>query len=1142
MILLGALMGLGAAALAPAPSPDLPRLQEARNVGLASLEQNDLAEARRRFEAVRKLAPADPLGWADGAVTALRAGDPANLAAAATLMAEALRVAPSNAKVVALEGVRREQAKDTAGALAFYDKAVSLDPKDLVSRWSAVRLRSEGEAGAERPRAIRDLEAALEQAPANLFLLLRLSELSRRRGDATGDAAAAAVSKRLAGLVSEDPKVAKALADAQAAADSGDREASDLKFRIVENLLRVTPRFQQARHDVDPGVVGLPLEDWSPPLAGEAAARAGEPVPVTFAAVPAALRDVHGAAVVRAGGLDGRDVVFGGPGGLQSARRADGGGGGAWRLSAAIPGSASTDLAVADVTNTGALDFATPGGLWVETGGGARRVAVPPGEAIVPLDYDSDGDLDLYVSAPAVPAGPAGPGGDHLLRNNLDGTWTDVTAAAGIPPGTSSVEAVAADFDRDGDVDLLLLLRDGGLLLLDNLRGGRFAVREAGLPPAKSGASRMLHAAAGDLNGDGRVDLVFSDAQSTFVALNRGDGTFRPPVRIGGAGVPLLFDYDNDGFLDLFVASPSGASALYRGEGTGRLAAAPASTGSFPAALAAETVDADGDGDLDLVLVTPSGFAEYFENKGGNANAWIDVALEGLPTGSAKVNRLGFGSEVEAKAQELYVYRVVSRPVTRLGLGARRRADVLRVVWTNGVPQNALSPPVKTVVKEVQQLKGSCPFLYAYDGSRWRFVTDVLGRAPAGLLYDGVHQAPADTREWLVVPGAALAPPEGTAGRLLLDFTEELWETVYFDLAELQAVDHPAGVALVADEKMVPPPFPKKRLYAVSRPLTPRAFDGDGKDRTQEIAAEDGVYLAGFAPSRYQGIVAPHDLILELPEARRGGRVMLYLTGWIQYADTSINVSLAQRRDLAAEGPVLEVPDASKRGGWKTALAPMGYPAGKTKTMPVDLSAVLDRDDPRVRIRTNLAIFWDRIAYTVDDPEVSLRVTPLPLASAELFFRGFSRMVRETPDGPQVFLHDDVSRDPRWADMAGRYTRFGDVRELLTAADDRYVVLKGGDAVRLAFDAGALPPLPNGWTRDYLVVLDGWEKDADKNTVAGQTVEPLPFHGMDDARYGMAEQAFPDEDAHRAFVREYLSRAGGPDAFRDAIRLGNAPE
>ena len=101
---------------------------------------------------------------------------------------------------------------------------------------------------------------------------------------------------------------------------------------------------------------------------------------------------------------------------------------------------------------------------------------------------------------------------------------------------------------------------------------------------------------------------------------------------------------------------------------------------------------------------------------------------------------------------------------------------------------------------------------------------------------------------------------------------------------------------------------------------------------------------------------------------------MLYLTGWIQYADTSINVSLSQRRDLAPFGPVLEVPDGS--GGWKTAIAPMGYPAGKTKTMPVDLSDVLDRSDPRVRIRTNLAIYWDRIVYTVDDAPAPVRLTP----------------------------------------------------------------------------------------------------------------------------------------------------------------------
>ncbi len=1100
-----------AAKLSPS---DVSALQQARNVGLAALEEGNLAEAAKRFEAVRRLAPDDPLGWADGGVAAMRAKD---LGAAEKLLAQALRLSPGDARILDLEAARRELAGDRAGAVAFFEKAAAASPSDVAARWNAARLSAAAGDPAGRADAVRQLEAALAAAPANVFLLFRLAEWQREAGNA---AAATAAADRIAALVPDDPKLDAALAEGKRALASGDAHAASLKYRVAENLLRATLRYQQARHDVEPGVVGLPLEDWGPEVAASVRAHAGAPVPVTFVPRPdAGLAALSGVAVVRAAGRDGRDLAVAGARGIALAAAGPSG----YRLAAPLPESApASDVAVADVTNSGSLDLVAPGGLWVREGEAFRRVAIAPGERVVPLDFDSDGDLDLYVSSKE---------GDRLLRNNLDGTWTDATAASGLPAKLRSLLAVAADVDRDGDPDLLLARPEGGFVLYDNLRGGRFAARDAGLP--KTGV--VSDAAAGDLDGDGRLDLVFVADGRAAAALNKGDGTFRPPVDLGPAAAILLFDYDNDGFLDVFLANPSGPSALLRNDGTGRFA--PASVGDLPPARAAEALDADGDGDLDLAIVAPGGTVSLLENRGGNANGWIDVVLEGLPTGSAKVNRLGYGSEVEARAQDLYVYRVAARPVTRLGLGARRRADVLRVVWTNGVPQNALDPPLRTVVKEVQQLKGSCPFLYAFDGSRWRFVTDVLGRAPAGLLYDGVHQAAADTREWLVVPGAWLAASGPTR---VLDLTEELWEAAYVDLAELRAVDHPAGAALVPDEKMVPPPFPPKRILTVARPFTPRATDEHGRDRTREIAAEDGVYLSGFAPTRYQGIVEPHALVLELPEARRGGargggtptRVVLYLTGWIFYADTSINVALSQRRDLAAAPPVLEVPDGA--GGWRTAIAAMGYPAGKTKTMAVDLTGLVDPADPRVRIRTNLAIYWDSIAYTVDDPPVPLKTTALPLASAELFDRGFSRMERASDDAPQVFVHDDVSRGPRWADMAGRYTRLGDVRELLGDADDRTVVMKGGDAVRLTFDASALAPPPDGWVRDYVLVLDGWDKDADKNTVAGQTVEPLPFHGMDDARYG--ELAFPADAAHREFVRAWLTRAGGPDEFRDAVR------
>lgn len=1097
----------------PAPA-EISRLESEKNVGLASLEEGNLAEARRRFETVRRIVPAEPIGWADGAVAEMRLKD---LPQASKLMSEAVRLSPGDGRVLALEGTLRELEGDFPGAVEAYEKAAGAKPKDLASRWNAARLLSE-KIPDGRARAAQAVSAALAEAPANVFLLARLFELERDSGKPTAASATlATLARSLEAEARADPKLEKYLQEARTTFQSGDAHAASLKFRIVENLLRVTPRYQQARHDVEPGVIGLPIEEWSPSLAAAARGRP-HPVPVRFVEkeMPG-LAHLAGLAAVRAGGRRGRDLIFAGDSGLVVAASDDG-----YRAGQPLEGSAAHDLEVADIANSGELAFVTPGGIFFPSGRGVRKTSIPAAERVLPIDFDDDGDLDLYLCG-GVENGE--PKADRLLRNNLDGTWTDVTETA-LPPGLSCRQAVAADFDRDGDMDLVLASTGGGLVLLDNLRAGRFAKREAGLPLSGS----ILAVAAGDLNADGRPDLVWTTSGSAFVALNRGDGTFLPAREIPAEGRPLLFDFDNNGALDLFFASPNGSS-LWRNDGSGTFSRV---EGKFPAAVDAEAIDIDGDGDLDLALITPAGKALILENQGGNANGWIDVTLQGLPTGSGKVNRFGYGSEIEVKAGQLYVLRTAWHPVTHIGIGLARKADVLRVIWTNGVPQNALSPPVKTLVEEVQQLKGSCPFVYAYDGRRWSFVTDALGRAPAGLLYDGVHEAPADTREWLVVPAGKLAPT--AQGKLLLDFTEELWEVAYLDRAELSAIDHPGGVQIVSNEKMVPPPFPAKALFTVSHPFTPRATDERGRDRTREIASEDGTYLSGFAPTRYQGIVEPHDLVLELPEARRGRRVMLYLTGWIFYSDTSINVSLSQGHGLKPFGPTLEVPDG--RGGWTVALAAMGYPAGKTKTVPVDLTGIIDPRDPRVRIRTNLAIFWDRIFYTVDEEPAPLSTTAVALSSARLFERGFSRMTRESPDGPQVFVHDDVDRSPRWADMAGLYTRLGDAAELLATADDRYVVMKAGDAVRLEFDASRLPPLPAGWTRDWLLALDGWDKDGDKNTVAGQTVEPLPFRGMDDARYGI-DQTYPDDEAHRRFRREYLTRRGGPEQFLDALRAGD---
>ncbi len=1040
---------------APLPPDRAARILSARNLGLAELEEGKTKEARKTFDRLAELVPDDPLPWANGAIAALRDND---LAVAEKLLDRARKAGGHRPDLEALGATLEEARNHPEEARAALSRAAALDPRDLESRWRLVRsiemLPAQTQPQKEaRRKSLAEISAA---SPANLPARLKLLLAGLEAAD--GATARKDLTEVRSLLEDADAKTKQFLTEASAFIEKGDLKQGALKARILENLLRVTPRYQQSLAELQTNVVGMPMAAFAPALEAVLRPQGGAAIQLSFKVSAATTEDP-----------------------AITVRRVD------------LKNAAKPEVYAIPAPFTGAAFF----------------------------DFDLDGDLDVYLYG--------GGRADRLLRNNLDGTWTDVTGATG-DPDFASRDVVVGDFDRDGDLDLAAIDAKGEVVLRSNLRQGRFRTIALGVKGA-------LALAADDLNADGALDLVVLTKDGVVVLVNKGDGTFVREESADLARVAelsprsvLLADLDNDGFPDLVVSGEKGMAA-FRRAGPSAFRAWPILPAGLPLASRMIALDVDHDGDLDLVLHTGTK-TMVLQNNGGNANGWLEVVLEGLPTGSGKVNRAGVGSEVEVKAGDLYVAKTVGVLPTHVGLGTRTKADVVRVLFTNGVPQNSFDQRARSTVREIQQLKGSCPFVYAYDGENeaWSFISDVLGNAPLGLLYDGVHTAEAVPREWLFVDGSVLRQTRDR--KLLLDYTEELWEVAFLDEATLMAVDHPEGTGIVPNERMVPFALPKMLHTVANRRDLRGAWTESGgsrEDVTKNLGRKDGVYVDPGPETYYQGIREEHALVLDLGPIPEKARVVLFMTGWIFYTDTSINVSISQRSDLRPFPPVLEVPDGA--GGWKTALGSFGFPAGKTKTIPVDLTGIVDPADPRVRIRTNLAIYWDEAYVTVDDPPVAFITTALSPTKATLSVRGFSRRYRETQDGPHLFDHSEVTPAPLWEDVPGVLTRLGDVTELLQKTDDRWVAFQGGDAIRLEYDASKLPQLKPGWRRDWILISDGWDKDFDRNTVTGQSVQPWPFHGM--SRY-----PYPNSESHPdpGFLREWLTRPTGPEAFRGVLR------
>lgn len=753
---------------------------------------------------------------------------------------------------------------------------------------------------------------------------------------------------------------------------------------------------------------------------------------------------------------------------------------------------------------------------------------------IEPVDHDHDGDLDLLVvgdfGARLFMNAGAGaivdPKGQLLER----GTWEDVSELATLP-AKAMTWCVADDFDNDNDVDLLVG-GPSGAHLMDSQRRGLFTDRGAELFPSMAFPREP---AVADIDGDARPDLFVPDAASSRVLHQQADGTFVTiPLRHGlvEGAVPVLTDLDLDGTVDVAWSGPDGAGRAVLALALDKAAAVdlPEIAGARGPLTVAEVDVPDPYADLALDLVTLRGadlVALSPESGFGNS-----VYLKFI---GKKDNRQGVGAVVEVRAGKVYRRIYLRGGAEIVGIGKQEYVDVVRVTWPNGAinQETDVEKGAQTMLdndafaEQQEALIGSCPFLYTWNGTTFEFISDVIGITPLGLPMAPGMLVPPDHDEYVLVRGDQLVPDAN--GELVMQFTEELREVTYLDRARLDVVDHPEGTKIYPNERFKFPPFPEPHTHTISSVAkVARATGSDGKDWTAELQEQDFRHPRPFARlgGQYLGLAEPHWLELEFdPKDLEGAKLLrLVATGWFYWSDASVNMAAATTPGIGFVPPILEVPGPD--GTWVPAGPPIGFPAGKTKTMVVDVTDIVPREDPRLRIGSTLELYWDEILLATCDDDAEIRTHPLEPVGADLWSRGFSKPIEpDRPDLPLFFDWELVESRPRWNQHPGQYTRFGEVNALLGEIDDRYVIMGSGDALTLRFDATALPPVPEGYVRDYLVFLDGWAKDRDPNTHEALEVEPLPFHGMSGYPYG-EDEAFPDTQEHRQWRREWNTRPG----------------
>jgi tetratricopeptide (TPR) repeat protein len=760
------------------------------------------------------------------------------------------------------------------------------------------------------------------------------------------------------------------------------------------------------------------------------------------------------------------------------------------------------------------------------------------------IDYDHDGDLDLFLTGRSLEQGGAP---NVLWRNNGDGTFTEQTAQTALGGTGRTDAAILTDFNNDRAVDLAVTGDGPSPLVYVNPREGAYPKQPVyegvNLPPTV-GITIL------DFNKDGWMDIAVTHAGSPGLTLWRNvEGPDRVTRRFERVRLPLKgalrswgltpIDVDNDGWIDLaaIIETRSGPQVrVFRNRGDGSFEDVSQALGldrvrlSTPRGLIA--ADIGGDGAPDLIVTQEKAPPVLLRNEGANKNHFVRLDLTGFAD-----NKTALGVKVEVFASGFWQkwelagasgYATQAPPQILVGLGQAPGIGLLRILWPTGVLQDEIDLPQKRVIamKEADRRGSSCPVLFAWDGHRYKFVTDVIGAAVVGHWFTPKRRNIPNPGEWVKVDGANVAPVEG---EISVRFMEPMEEVNYIDQLRMIAVDHPENVEVNPDERFLDdPPFASGGVVASAETHLPAgAWDGDGKDVLDQLRRRDHVFAGGFTALPYDGFANLHALTLDLGEIKPDAPLRLLMTGYVNYFSAT-SLYAAWQAGLKEIPPYVEaqLPD----GQWRKVESDAGFPAGLERTIVVNLTGKLPAGARRIRLMTNLQIYWDQVLID-QSANAEARTTEIPLSNAKLRFRGYPKQIEGASPGDLDYDYNLVSLSGPFQHERGSYTHFGDVTPLVTGIDDRFVVFGSGEEIAAEFDANRLPALPAHWRRDYFFYANGFVKDMDWWDASPFTVAQMPFHGMSAYPYP-ANEKYPDDAATLDYRLNWNDRFDTGDPVR----------